>query len=50
VALRAIHCTGHCTGHCYGYALDQPQDRAWFLGILMVLVVIDIFEGRRPSQ
>lgn len=33
VALRAIH----RTGHCYGYPLDQPQDRAWVLGILMVV-------------
>jgi hypothetical protein len=33
VALRAIH----RTGHCYGYRLDQPQDRAWVLGILLVV-------------
>jgi hypothetical protein len=32
VALRAIH----RLGHCYGYPLDQPQDRAYILGILMV--------------
>src|SRR4029077_7223836 len=32
VALRAIH----RTGHCYGYPLDQPNDRAYVLGILMV--------------
>lgn len=32
VALRAIH----RLGHCYGYPLDQPQDRAYVLGILMV--------------
>src|SRR5262245_20347838 len=33
VALRAIH----RTGHCYGYPLDQPQDRAWVMGILLVV-------------
>lgn len=32
VALRAIH----RLGHCYGYPLDQPPDRAYVLGILMV--------------
>lgn len=32
VALRAIH----RLGHCYGYPLDQPNDRAYVLGILMV--------------
>lgn len=32
VALRAIH----RLGHCYGYPLDQSQDRAYVLGILMV--------------
>lgn len=32
VALRAIH----RLGHCYGYALDQPGDRAYVLGILMI--------------
>lgn len=31
LALRAIH----RTGHCYGFALDQPQDRSWVLGVLM---------------
>lgn len=33
LALRAIQ----YTAHCYGYALDQPQDRTWVLGILMVV-------------
>jgi hypothetical protein len=32
VALRAIQ----RTGHCYGYPLDQPQDRSWVLGVLLV--------------
>lgn len=32
VALRAIQ----RVGHCYGYPLDQPQDRPYVLGVLMV--------------
>ena len=32
LALRAIH----RTGHCYGYALDQPNDRSWVLGVMLV--------------